>query len=72
LEYSRIGNSSIAVFSAFTSIFFSLGAPLLYLFYTLARRRDQLGEKDTYKMRSSKRLRLERDREDGWRRRREY
>ena len=38
----------IAVFSAFTIVFFSLGAPAL-LFYTLARRRDQLGEKDTYK-----------------------
>jgi hypothetical protein len=38
----------IAVFSAFTIIFFSLGAPA-FLFYTLARRRDQLGEKDTFK-----------------------
>jgi hypothetical protein len=38
----------IAVFSGFTIVFFSIGAPAL-LFCTLARRRDQLGEKDTYK-----------------------
>ena len=40
--------TGIAVFSGFTIVLFSLGMPAV-LFHTLARRRDQLGERDTYK-----------------------